>query len=58
MDQFQYEYNTTVVAWAQVVRTDFSPQDWSDRNARYTVCIEAALDRNVQEKNLELAPWS
>ena len=44
--------------WTQVVRTDFSPQDWSDRNSHYKVVIEAAVDNNIHEKNLELAPWS
>ena len=42
----------------QVVRTDFSPQDWTDENAHYTVVIEAAIDNIKHEDNLELAPWS
>jgi len=41
-----------------VIRTDFSPQDWSSRSARYTVCIEASIDNDSSEKNLGLAPWS
>ena len=58
VDQFQYEYNTTVVAWAQVVRTDFSPQDWSVSSSHYTVCVEAAIDNSVHKETLELAPWN
>ena len=42
----------------QVIRTDFSPQDWSDRDARYTICIEAAIDDSACPTGLELAPWS
>ena len=42
----------------QVVRTDFSPQDWTDKNAHYTVLIEAAIDNAVHKGDLELAPWS
>ena len=42
----------------QVIRTDFSPKDWSDSSAHYTVCIEAAIDSDAHDKYLELAPWS
>ena len=42
----------------QVIRADFSPQDWSDRNTRYTICIESAIDNSVGDKDLDLAPWS
>ena len=55
--QYRVDCDTTVLVFVQVIRTDFSPQDWSDRNARYTVCIEAAIDANTHEKDLELAPW-
>ena len=58
VEEYQSTYIITVLAWLQVVRTDFSPQDWSNRmSSYYTVCIEAALDNNIQEKDLELAPW-
>ena len=42
----------------QVVRTDFSPQDWSKPDARYTVAIEAAIDNDSHDDDLPLAPWS
>ena len=42
----------------QVVRTDFSPQDWSKRKAHYTVAIEAAIDNDSHDDDLPLAPWS
>ena len=41
----------------QVVRVDFSPQDWSKSDARYTVAIEAAMD-NDSHDDVPLAPWS
>jgi hypothetical protein len=41
----------------KVIRTDFSPQDWSDKNAWYTVCVEASLDSSTCKSGLELAPW-
>ena len=42
----------------QVVRVNFSPQDWSQPDARYTVAIEAAIDNDPHDDNLPLAPWS
>jgi len=41
----------------KVVRADFSPRDWSDRKAHYTVLIEAAIDNSVHKEDMELAPW-
>merc|ERR1712025_1206202 len=41
----------------KVIQTDFSPQDWSDKNSRYTVCVEASLDNNTYKNDLELSPW-
>ena len=46
------------MACVQVVRTDFSQQDWSDKNAHYTVAIEAAIDNDSHEDDLPLTPWS
>ena len=42
----------------QVVRVDFSTQDWSKSDARYTVAIEAAIDNDSHDDNVPLAPWS
>ena len=42
----------------QVVRVNFSPQDWSKSDSRYTVAIEAAIDNDPHDDNLPLAPWS
>ena len=49
--------NTIYFRAVQVVRADFSPQDWSDKHAHYTVLIEAAIDNSIHEGDLELAPW-
>lgn len=54
----EMEFLFTPYSVFKVVRTDFSPRDWSDRNARYTVVIEAALDNSTHQEDMELAPWS
>ena len=42
----------------QVVRVNFSPQDWSQSDSRYTVAIEAVMDNGSHDNNFPLAPWS
>ena len=44
--------------WTQVVRTDFSAQDWSKCDSHYTVVIEAVIDNCSHPDDLPLAPWS
>ena len=43
--------------WLQVIKTDFTAQNWSETNSHYTVVVEAAIDNKSHEDDLPLAPW-
>ena len=54
-------YNATkqnlFYVWLQVIKTDFTVQNWSETNSHYTVVVEAAIDNKSHEDDLPLAPW-
>jgi len=54
----EMEFLFTAYSVFKVVRVDFSPQDWSKPDSRYTVVIEATIDNDSHDDNLPLAPWS
>ena len=42
----------------QVIRTDFTVQDWSKNTAHYTIAVEAMIDNQNHPRDIPLAPWS
>ena len=53
----QQQHNVTGSMCSQVVRTDFTPRDWTEKGSHYTIVIEAAIDNLRHSDELPLAPW-